>query len=63
MYFTIDSGHKIAKCQNNKNGTLEHGTVGLFASFGLTKKMPSPEAGKVHGFQADRMIDRYPGSF
>ena len=26
-----------------------------------TNKMTSPEAGRVHGCQADRMIDRYPG--
>ena len=25
--------------------------------------MTSPEAGKVHGCQADRMIDRYPNRF
>ena len=25
--------------------------------------MIGPEAGKVHGFQADWMIDCYPGSF
>ena len=34
-------------------------TVRLCASFGYQNKMASPEAGKVHECQADRMIDRY----
>ena len=61
MYFTIWA-IKWQNARRIKNGTSEHGTVRLFASFGKINKMTSPEAGKVYGCQADWMIDRYQGS-
>ena len=44
MYFTLDSGHEIAKCQKNKEWDIRtRKKYRLFASFGLTNKMTSPE--------------------
>ena len=45
MYFTLESCHKIAKCQKNTKWTSEHGTVRLFTSFGQINIMTSTEAG------------------
>ena len=61
MYFTLDLGHTIAKCQKNKEWDIRtRNSSRLFASFGLTNTMASPGAGKVRWcLKADRMIDRY----
>ena len=63
MYFTLNRAIKYRNARRIKNGTSEHGTFRLFASFGLTNKIASPEAGKVHWYQAERMIDRYQDRF
>ena len=56
MYFTLDSGHEIAKCQKNKEWDIKtRNSKMLFASFGLTNKMTSP---RLIMSQADRIDER-----
>ena len=66
MYFTLDSGHKTAKCQKKKMmGYQNMEQLGfLSVSIKQTKMTSSgPGVGIVHGCQGDLIIDRYPRSF
>ena len=54
MYFTLDSGHEKANCQKNKEWNIRtKNSSRLFASFGKTNKMTSPEVDIVS--TADRI--------
>ena len=57
LYFTLDWVHKIAKCQKNKEWGIRIKYIYAFRQFRFNKM--STEAGRVHGCQADQVIDRY----